>query len=147
MDHDGVVDILNRLIAVCQDSEDFFRSAARRISDRRLNELFSEVAEKRSSSVAALSGLVSSRTDEATRRGTVAGDAHRVYAELEALVVSNDVATLVRRLRQAEHGTVDEFGKALALDLPLEARAVVEHQHCVIRGTFGHLDALQRVAL
>ena len=145
MDHD-VVAILNRLIAVCQDSEDFFRSAARMVSNPRLEELFSEIAQKRSSSVAALSSLVSPRPEE-VRRGTLTGDAHRVYAELEAFVVSSDAATFVRHLRQAEHRTVDEFGKALALDLPLEARAVVERQHGVIRGTFGHLDALQRAAL
>ena len=146
MDH-GVVAVLNRLIAVCQDSEDFFRSAARVVSNPRLEELFSEIAQKRSNSVAALASLVSSQTDEATRRGTLAGDARRVYAELEAFMVSNDAVTFVRHLRQAEHRTVDEFGKALALDLPLEARAVVERQHGVIRGTFGHLDALQRAAV
>lgn len=93
MDDDSVIDVLNRLIAICRDGASVYRSAAESLADLQSQALLMDMADKRSLSATALADLVSSRGAEPAccRHPRVAA---------EPVAISCDRAALVERLRQ-----------------------------------------------
>jgi uncharacterized protein (TIGR02284 family) len=141
MDHDTVIDVLNRLIAICRDDEGLYRSAGEKLADLQSQALFMDIADKRSLSAAALADLVVTRGAEPVRRGPLTVD-RRPYVAAQPVAISGDRAALVDQLRRAEERAIDEFSKALAQDLPMDARAVVDQHYQAIRRAYGRLVML-----
>jgi hypothetical protein len=52
---------------------------------------------------------------------------------------SEDPVAVVKHLRQVEERTLDELGKALAGDLPMDVRTAVDQQYRAVRRAYGRL--------
>jgi uncharacterized protein (TIGR02284 family) len=142
---DDVIGVVNRLITTCRDGEALYRSAAETLADLGLQALFMDMANQRSQSATALSGLVSARGVEPPRRGRLAGDTRRPCVP-ELAFGAQDQAILTKHLRQSEERTLDVFGEALCQDLPIDVRAVVDQQYSSVRRAYGRLVTLPGAA-
>ncbi len=135
MDDDSVIDVLSRLIAICRDGASLYRSAAESLADLHSQALFMDMADKRSLSATALADLVSSR-------GAEPACGRHPRAAAEPVAISGDRAALVERLRQTEARALDEFSKALAQDLPIDVRALVDQRYRAIHRAYDRLVML-----
>jgi hypothetical protein len=135
MGHDPVVDLVKRLIAVCHEGEMAYRSAAEQLTDLQGQALFMDLAQKRALGARALSGLVASAGEE-----TAGPD----RAAPPASVGSHGPLAPLEHLRRVEERTLDELGKVLAQDLPMDVRLAVDQQYRAVRRAYGRLVTLPR---
>lgn len=133
MGHDPVVDLVKRLIAVCHEGEMAYRSAAEQLADLQGQALFMDLAQKRAVGARALAGLVASAGEEPADPGRAAP---------AAPVGSHDPIAPLERLRRVEERTLDELGKALAQDLPMDVRSALDQQYRAVRRAYGRLVTL-----
>jgi hypothetical protein len=127
------MDLVKRLIAVCHEGEMAYRTAAEQLADLQGQALFMDLAQKRALGARALSGLVASAGEETPGPGRGAPAAgvgsHAPIAPLE-------------HVRQVEERMLDELGKALAQDLPMDVRSALDQQYRAVRRAYGRLVTL-----
>ncbi len=137
MDDDAVIDHLSQLVAICHDGEAAYRSAAQQATDPQARTLFAGVAKERSRSMSALASLGSPHNNVVHPPGPCGHHG----AEMRSTATPGDGALLPHLLQVEEHALVT-FSKALAYDLPIDIRSVVEEHYRGVRRAYGQLVTL-----
>ncbi|MBP2311740.1 ferritin-like domain-containing protein [Azospirillum soli] len=125
MGKDEIVDTLNDLIRIVEDSHEAYRQAAETAAEDDLKALFNDLAAQRGAIVRELQRLVAEQGGAPDMGGTVLGGAHRFFLELKSTVLGHDRAAILGEVERGESECVRRYDEALAKELPLPITAVV----------------------
>lgn len=128
MDNSKMVDVLNELIETSVDGKKGFAEASEKVTDASLKVEMSHRSQECALAAQQLESVVRAMGGTPATCGSVAGAAHRGWVAVKAAVADSNVAVLEEVERGEDHAKA-EFRKALALDLPADARRLVESQY------------------
>ena len=128
-----LIDTLNDLIATCRDSEEGFGKAAKGVHSDSLRTRFTGIARERAEFVDELVARVTQLGGQAAESGRLSGLQHRGWRELETSIRPKDDASFLADCEAGEENTLRHYEHALTLDLPAEARSVVERQRLAVQ--------------
>ena len=104
--------ILNDLVSVARDGQDFYQHAADKVVDPDLKSLFTRIAGIKADIVATLSSEIKAAGgDKPTQSGTIVGELNKLYGDLRALAGGKDYA-YVAQLEHSEDRLVKAFEDA-----------------------------------
>ncbi|KIP96358.1 MULTISPECIES: PA2169 family four-helix-bundle protein [Pseudomonas] len=104
---------LNELIAIIRDGQRFYEHAHDEVKDVRLQALFRDMSQTKNQVIQALSVKVAANQEEPTSSGTVVGKLRQAYADARATLSSDEEATYVAQLEEAEDRILHAFEDAL----------------------------------
>ncbi len=125
MGKDEIVDTLNDLIRIVEDSHEAYRQAAETVQEDDLKALFNDLAAQRGAIVRELQRLVAEQGGAPDMGGTVIGGAHRFFLELKNNVLGHDRDAILNEVQRGETECVTRYDAALEKELPLPITAVV----------------------
>ena len=104
--------VLNDLVAIARDGQDFYQHAASKVSDPELKNLFARIGTIKSEIVTSLSAEIKAAGGEKpTQSGTLVGEFNQLYGDLRAMAGSKDYQ-YVAQLEQSEDRMVKAFAAA-----------------------------------
>jgi uncharacterized protein (TIGR02284 family) len=135
--------VLDRLISVCKDGEDGYRSAVEDVERADLKELFGALRDQRARFAAELQAVAHPHA-AADVRGTLAARMHRGWMNLKAALKKGDPAAVLHEVDRGESSALESYEQALQQTLPPEAHALVERQYAQLKVDYGRIRALER---
>lgn len=133
MDRALVVDTLNDLIQITEDSHEGYRKSAEDADEEDLKLLFNDLAAQRGAMVRDLQKLVAEQGGAPESTGTILGGAHRFFVDLKATVLGRDRTAILQEVERGESEAVRRYEAALEAELPPHLRDAVA----------GHLDRIR----
>ena len=115
---------LNELIAIIRDGQRFYEHAHDEIKDVRLQALFRDMAQAKHKVIQALAVKVAANHEEPTSSGTLVGKLRQAYADARATLSSDEAATYVTQLEEAEDRILEAFEDAMETAQP-DVRALL----------------------
>jgi uncharacterized protein (TIGR02284 family) len=104
--------VLNDLVAIARDGQDFYQHAASKVGDPELKALFARIGTIKAEIVTGLSAEIKAAGGEKpTESGTIVGEISKVYSDLRALAGSKDYQ-YVAQLEHSEDRLVKAFEDA-----------------------------------
>ncbi len=104
--------VLNDLVAIARDGQEFYHHAAGKVSDPALQDLFARIGTIKAEIVTGLSAEIkASGGDQPTETGTMVGEIRKLYGDLRGLAGSKDYQ-YVAQLDQSEDRLVKAFDEA-----------------------------------
>ena len=146
MGKDEIVDTLNDLIRIVQDSYEGYQQAADGSEDDDLTALFSDLAAQRGAIVRELQRLVAEQGGAPDIGGTLVGGAHRFFLGLRAAVLGHDREAMLGEVERGEAECVRLYDEALGKELPPGIAAVVSRHLGRIRTDLDRMAALRDTA-
>ena len=146
MGKDEIVDTLNDLIRIVEDSHEGYRQASESGDDEDLRTLFSDLADQRGAIVRELQRLVAEQGGAPDIGGTIVGGAHRFFLGLRGAVLGHDRDAILTEVQRGETECVRRFDEALAKELPPEIASVVSQHLNRIRVDRDRMAALRDAA-
>ncbi len=143
MDKVEIVDTLNDLIRIVQDSHDGYQQAAESGEDEEFKALFSDLAAQRGAIVRELQRLVAEQGGAPDIGGTIFGGAHRFFLGLRAAVLGHEREAILAEVQRGETECVRRYDEALAKALPPEIADVVSRHLGRIRADRDRMAALR----
>ena len=137
------VEIVNRLVSVCVDSEKRYRHAAGDVSRDDLEAFFNQQAEIRKSAADELQAERIRMGIDKEESGTFGGLLDRLEMDF-SVVMSKGDSGVVEWCRQDAQEVVGEYEKALAETLPANLRSILEHQMGAVRNAVSELERVLR---
>jgi uncharacterized protein (TIGR02284 family) len=128
MDNGNVIDTLNNLIEVSKDGEYGFRSAAEYLSSSEVKQTFLQRAEECRQAAADLQSVVVKMGGSAEDSGSAGGAMHRGWVAIKGALAGYSDKAILEETERGEDIALEAYRKALAEDLPTDARALVERQ-------------------
>ncbi|TBU86492.1 ferritin-like domain-containing protein [Phytopseudomonas dryadis] len=104
---------LNELIEITRDGQRFYEHAHDEVKDVRLQALFRDMAQTKTQVIQALAVKVAANQEEPATGGTVVGKLRQAYADARATLSSDEEATYVAQLEEAEDRILHAFEDAL----------------------------------
>ncbi|HYD30065.1 MAG TPA: PA2169 family four-helix-bundle protein [Azospirillaceae bacterium] len=128
MTRDEVIDTLNDLIQITEDSHEGYRKAAEDSDDQDLKLLFNDLSAQRGAMVRDLQTLVAAEGGAPEASGTMLGSAHRFFLDLKSTVLGRNRQTIIREVERGESEAARRYEQALERDLPPNlSLAVAQH--------------------
>lgn len=143
MGKDEIVDTLNDLIRIVQDSYEAYQQAAESGEDEDLKTLFSDLAAQRGAIVRELQRMVAEQGGAPDIGGTLVGGAHRFFLGLRAAVLGHEREAILGEVQRGETECVRLYDEALAKELPPEIADQVSHHLGRIRVDRDRMAALR----
>ena len=106
-------DELNDLIEVTRDGKRFYEHARDEVKAPQLKALFTDMAQAKTEVIAALQGKVAANADTPATGGTLTGKLREVYADTRAKLSSDEGATYIAQLEEAEDRILHAFEDAM----------------------------------
>ncbi len=130
---------LNELIEITRDGQRFYEHAQEAVKDVRLQAVFRDMARVKTEVIQALAVKVVANHETPATGGTLLGKLRQAYADTRALLSSEEEATYVAQLEEAEDRILNAFEDALecaeadvkallAVEMP-KVRACHERMH------------------
>ena len=135
-------DVLNRLLQVSEDARHFYRSAAGKVSDRRLGDMFQAFARIRSNISVDLTRIIRDHGGRPAADGTLFGKMKQFFGEIAAQRSDKPEEALVRHLQETEDRGIESFEEALQEDLPTGTKRLLSSHLEILRETHGRMEAL-----
>ncbi|HYC03014.1 MAG TPA: PA2169 family four-helix-bundle protein [Azospirillaceae bacterium] len=120
MERDEIVDQLNDLIRITEDSHLSLQRAAEDCTDEELKTLFNDLSAERAAIVRDLQIQVASIGGAPEATGTLMGGAHRLITGVKAVLGARTCEAILQEVGDVEAGTLARFDQAIAGDLPPE---------------------------
>ena len=128
MENKDIINALNPLIETSRDGDKGFTTCADDSTDASLKAYFTICATRCRESVRMLDEVVTRFGGTPEASGSVLASAHRAWLNLHtALTSKNDLAVL-EECERAEDVAMKVYSDALAKDLPVDVRALVQQQ-------------------
>lgn len=140
----ATIDTLNKLIAVCKDSEAGYQAATDDTKDLELKAIFARLAHQRADFAAELQLAVKRLGGTPRDSTTVGGSLHRGWIELKAALTRNDAHAVLSECERGEDVAVAAYREALA-DGPLESthRLIVSTQSAAVQAAHDEIRNLR----
>jgi uncharacterized protein (TIGR02284 family) len=136
--------LLDRLIEICRDGEEGFRTAAAGVQDPSLRRLFESYAEQRAGFARELQGQVERLGEEPADSGDAAGALHRGWMRIRASAAGHDEAVILQECERGEDASVRAYQGAVDQRIPGGSGALVERQYLQVKDAHAHVRMLQR---
>jgi len=143
---DQLVDALNALIHIVEDSHEGYRQAAESADDPPMKALFNDVAAQRGAIVRELQRLVAGQGGAPGMGGTVTGGALRFFLDLKQAVLGHDRTALLDGIDRGEAECLRLYDETLDLDIPAEVRSALARHRDRIGLDFSRMNALRLTA-
>lgn len=125
MDNSDIIESLNDLVQITEDSHDGYRRSAEDAKDQDLKALFYDLSSQREAMVGELQDLVRQLGGEPKDSGTILAGAHRFFVDLKSTVVGNDRAAILREVERGESEAIRRHENVLSQGLPPSVETVV----------------------
>jgi uncharacterized protein (TIGR02284 family) len=133
------IEIVDRMVSVCVDSEKRYRHAANDVSRDDLEAFFYRQADLRKSAADELQAERTRMGVVKDESGTFGGVLDRIEMDL-SVVLSKGDSGVVDWCRQDAQETASEYEKALRETLPATLRPILERQLGMVRDTISELE-------
>ncbi len=144
-DHDGLISVLNNLIATCKDGQDGFQTAAEGIKRSDIKSLFYQYSQQRAQFAGELQAEVRRLGGDPEQTGSVAATLHRGWINLKSAMTGEDETAVLAECERGEDSAVSNYQSALTTDdLPADVRAVIERQYAQVREAHDRIRNLER---
>ena len=137
---DEVISTLNDLIETCKDGEQGFLTCAADVGRLELKEMFEKAALRCAEAARELQMEVQRLGGTPERSGSFAGSVHRRWVDVRSAITGQSEAQVLAECERGEDVAKESYQNALAKDLPVDIRAIVERQY---RGVLQHHDAVR----
>lgn len=141
---DKTIGTINHLIAVCRDGEEFYGSAAEKVTDEGMRQQFREMAALHREIGDELRPHVAKAGGSPAEGGTLSGRTRQIFASLKALLASDTQATLVAELKVAEDAVVEAFEGAVDEPVSEAARERVVARLADVKRARERMQALEQ---
>jgi uncharacterized protein (TIGR02284 family) len=128
MTKDEIVDTLNDLIQITEDSHEGYRKSAEDSEEPDLKSLFNDLSAQRGAMVRDLQKHVAEQGGAPEASGTIMGGAHRFFVGLKSAVLGRDRTAILQEVERGETEAVRRYEHALDKDLPPHLASVIS-QH------------------
>lgn len=143
---DNTVDVLNDLIETSKDGEAGFRSCAKSVKNLELRSVFNERALECAAAADELQTLVVGLGGEPEDDTSVAGDLHRRWIDLKALVTGQDDKAILDECERGEDVAKKAYAEALENELPLNVRELIQRQYADVLRNHEQIKVLRNRA-
>lgn len=131
-DNDRVINLLNGLIAVCNDGRSGFEQAAEGVDRADLNTLFREYAYRRSQFAGELQTLVQTLGGDPEESGSLTGALRRGWMNIKSVVTGKDEAAILNECERGEDSAKNAYEEIQENDLPDYVREVIQNQYAEV---------------
>jgi len=143
---DQVVETLNDLIQITEDSHEGYRKSAEDVKDADLKALFNDLSAQRGAMVRDLQTKVAEYGGVPSASGTTLGAAHRFFVDLKTVVTGANREAILKEVERGESEAVRRYERALEKDLPPDLSGVVSRHLSRLRGDRDRISALRSAA-
>ena len=140
-----VIDMLNRLIDTCADGAYGFASCADYSNISRHRTLFRQRAQDCDEASSQLQAMVVSLGGQPTRGGLSAGVLHRGWVAVRGTLSGLRDQSILAECARGESIALERYRRALALDLPTEARVLVQRQCKRVESNLSQMQQMREV--
>lgn len=134
---------LNELIEITRDGQRFYQHAHDEVKDVRLKVLFRDMSQSKKELISALAVKVSANHEKPAVGGTMLGKLRQVYADTKAALASDEAATYVAQLEEAEDRILHAFEEALKAAEP-DVQALLALQMPTVRANHDRMRNLKQ---
>ena len=134
---------LNDLIETLKDGEEGFRTSAEKVKDFSVRSQFQKFASQRARFAAELHSEVARTGGEPETSGSTSGAIHRGWIGLKSALTGNDDHSILAEAERGEDSAVKNYRDALAKDLPLDIRSLIDRQYREVLQTHNTVKALR----
>ena len=120
---------ITSVIAICRDAEQGFRGSADAVKDPMLKALFEQYSIERGAFANQLQTAVKTMGFDPTHPSGVAGMLHGAWMTLKGALTGNSPHAILVEAERGEDWSVKTYRVALATNLPVEIRSIVEQQY------------------
>jgi uncharacterized protein (TIGR02284 family) len=138
MDQKSTNATINRLIEACYDGQHGYQTAAHHVSDMELKKTLGKFALDRKHFAEELAKRIDRESGAPVHHGTFKGALHRGWIELKG----KDHAAILKECLRGEEAGVACFREALAKELPVELKALLDEQIEQIEGAREQLERM-----
>jgi uncharacterized protein (TIGR02284 family) len=134
---------ISSVISICRDAEQGFRGAADAVSDPMLKELFEQYSLQRGAFANELQTAVKTMGFDPKHPTGVAGVLHGAWMTLKGALTGNSPHAILVEAERGEDWSVKTYRDALATDLPIEVRSIMEQQYEQVLQAHNRIRALR----
>ncbi|HYD31604.1 MAG TPA: PA2169 family four-helix-bundle protein [Azospirillaceae bacterium] len=146
MDKSDIIESLNDLIQITEDSHDGYRRSAEDAKDSDIQSLFRDLSTQRESMVRELQDLVAQLGGQPTDSGTMLAGAHRFFVDLKSAVTGQDREAILREVERGESEAIRRHENVLSQPLPADIAAIVRRHLDRFQADRNRMTALKRAA-
>lgn len=134
---------LNELIEITRDGQRFYEHAQETVKDVRLQAVFRDMQQAKTQVIQALGVKVAANHETPATGGTLLGKIRQVYADTRATLSSEEEATYVAQLEEAEDRILHAFEDALECAEP-DVKALLAVEMPKVRACHERMRALKQ---
>lgn len=134
---------ITNVIAICRDAEQGFRGAADAVNDPMLKQLFEQYSMQRGAFANELQTAVKTLGFDPTHPSGVAGVLHSAWMTVKGAATGNSPHPILVETERGEDWSVKTYQEALATNLPVEVRSIVEQQYQQILAAHNRIRSLR----
>ena len=129
MDHDDIIDQLNKLIETSKDGEYGFRTCAENVKSPDLQTIFLRRAEDCARGAAELQGLVARLGGKVEDDSSVSGTLHRGWVSVKGVLTGKSDVAILEECERGEDKALERYRDAIKAQLPADVMEVVRRQY------------------
>jgi len=146
MTKDEIVDTLNDLIQITEDSHEGYRKSAEDAEEPDLKSLFNDLSAQRGAMVRDLQKHVAEQGGAPEASGTILGGAHRFFVGLKTAVVGRDRVAILQEVERGETEAVRRYEQALDKDLPPHLASAINQHLARFRSDRDRIASMQQAS-
>ena len=133
MDRNDVIATLNDLIETSRNGEEGFRQCADTVKKAALKSFFEQKAGRCREAVVQLQQIVREMGGDPETHSSASGTMHRFWVSIRSSLSGMDDHAILDECERGEDVAKRSYEKALAQDLPGDARRVIERQYAEVK--------------
>src|SRR4051812_18554496 len=146
MTKDEIVDTLNDLIQITEDSHEGYRKSAEDADEEDLKSLFNDFSAQRGAMVRDLQKHVAEQGGAPEASGTVLGGAHRFFVGLKSTVMGRDRTALLQEVERGENEAIRRYEQALDKELPTHLASVISQHLSRLRSDRDRIASMNKAS-
>jgi len=146
MTKDEIVDTLNDLIQITEDSHEGYRKSAEDADEQDLKFLFNNFSAQRGAMVRDLQKHVAEQGGAPEASGTILGGAHRFFVDLKSSVLGRDRAALLQEVERGENEAIRRYEQALDKELPTHLASVISQHLSRLRSDRDRIASMNKAS-
>ena len=143
MNTDDTISTLNDLIETCKDGEEGFRTCAEDVMGLQLKQMFTTRSQRCASAARELQELVRSLGGNPEQHSSLGATLHRRWVDIKSAILGKDNEAVLNECERGEDMALRSYRNALAKELPMPIRLVVERQYQGVLQNHDEVKALR----
>jgi len=135
--------IVKDLVQVSRDGLEFYEDAMSEVKSERLKDVFSRMAGHKRTLIAALSSKLAMNDENVPTDGTFAGSVRKTYADVRAMLSSNEDKIYVGQLEEAEDRMLKHFEEAIADTSDPSVKSLLQQHFPQVRACHDEMSGLK----